>query len=147
MRHAIAAMLLAVTATFGSGCLFSHGQLDLLGSGTAFDEAQERFTRLVRWGHWEMATELVAEDARGQFIETMKAFGRVKFTDWEVLMMDVAEGFGTARVEVRLEGYSEATLARFEGVMIQEWTRSDDIKSIWRVRPDLTAVSAALAAK
>ena len=45
-----------------------------LGSGEKFDDSYERFTRLVRWGHWEMATPLVADDQRDAFIATMSVF-------------------------------------------------------------------------
>jgi hypothetical protein len=146
MRNVLAALLLTA-ATFGTGCIYSHGQIDLLGSGEAFDNDYERFTRLVRWGHWEMATELVAEDQREAFIATMRSLGNVKFTDWEVVTLDVADGFGTAHVEIRLEGYREATLQTFSAVLVQEWTRIEELQSTWRVRPDFTSVSAAVAVK
>ena len=53
MKRALAAVLVSALAALSSGCLWSHGQLDVLGTGTAFDESQLRFSRLVRWGHWE----------------------------------------------------------------------------------------------
>jgi hypothetical protein len=147
MRNAIAALLLAATSLFGTGCIWSYGQLDVTGAGEAFDDSYERFTRLVRWGHWEMATELVAEDQREPFIDAMRALGDVKFTDWEVMNLDVGDGFKTAHVEVRLEGYRQATLETFSAVMVQEWESSGEMKGTWHVRPDLTSISAAFAAK
>ena len=147
MRNVIAALLLAFTAVTGSGCFYSHGQVDLLGSGDKFDGAYERFTRLVRWGHWEMATPLVFEHEQDAFIATMKTLGGVKFTDWEVMVMDVAEGFGTAHVEIRLEGYREGTLETFSGVLVQDWIRINKVSSDWKVKPDFTSVTAAIAAK
>jgi hypothetical protein len=140
MRNAFAALLLAASAVFSSGCLFSHGQFDLLGTGTAFDETQERFSRLVRWGHWEMAIPLVAEDQRDHFSEVMRELDDVKFTDWEIINVDVATGFDTARAEIRLEGYRESTLMTAEAVMVQEWERIQGIESEWVVRPDLEAL-------
>jgi hypothetical protein len=137
MRNAFAALLLAASAVLSSGCLFSHGQLDLLGTGTAFDETQERFSRLVRWGHWEMAIPLVAEDQREHFAEVMRQLDDVKFTDWENINVEVAAGFDTARAEVRLEGYRESTLRTAEAVMVQEWERIQGLESEWVVRPDL----------
>ena len=80
MRNVIAALLLAFTAVTGSGCFYSHGQVDLLGSGDKFDGDYERFTRLVRWGHWEMATPLVLEHEQDAFIATMQQLGTV--TNW-----------------------------------------------------------------
>ena len=147
MRNAIAALMLTFAAVTGSGCIYSHGQFDFLGAGDAFDESYERFTRLVRWGHWEMATPLVAEDQRDAFIATMRTFGNVKFTDWEVMVLDVAEGFETAHVEIRLEGYRVKTLETFSGILVQDWVRINKVSSDWKVKPDFTSVTAAIAAK
>jgi hypothetical protein len=147
MRNVVAALLLALTATFGSGCIWSYDQFDFTGAGEAFDESHERFTRLVRWGHWEMATPFVVEDQRDAFIDAMQALGNVKFTDWEIMVMDVAEGFGTAHVEVRLEGYRQDTLETFSAVMVQDWVSEGKTKNTWHVKPDLTSISAAFAAK
>jgi hypothetical protein len=148
MRNVLAALLLAASAALSSGCwFFSYGQVDLLASGWEFDETQERFNRLVRWGHWEMAVPLVAEDQRERFIEVMRKLEGVRFTDWDVLVVDMAQGFGTAHVEVRLEGYRESTLTQVESVMIQEWEKHQGLESKWLVRPDLEAVAAAFAAR
>ena len=146
MRHAFATLLLVASALLPSGCLFSHGQFDLLGTGTAFDETQERFSRLVRWGHWEMASAIVAEDQRDHFIEVMETLGDVKFTDWEIITLDVASGFDTAHVEIRIEGYRQSNLMHYEAVMVQEWERIPTIESEWVVRPDVDAVARAFAA-
>ena len=146
MRNAFATLLLALSAVLPSGCLFSHGQFDLLGTGTAFDETQERFSRLVRWGHWQMAVPLVAEDEREHFVEAMRKLEGVKFTDWEVLDVEVATGFDTAHAEIRLEGYRESTLTTAEAVMVQEWQRIQGIESEWVVRPNLDSLVVAFAA-
>ena len=61
----------------------------------------------MRWGHWEMAIAARrAEDQREHFIEVDAARSTTcKFTDWEIINIDVATGFDTAHVEIRLEGY------------------------------------------
>jgi hypothetical protein len=147
MKSLLAALLLAATATLGSGCIWSYGQIDVTGAGDAFEESHERFTRLVRWGHWQMATELVKDDQRDAFIDAMEALGDVRFTDWEVMTMDMGDGFHTAHVEVRLEGYRQATLETFSAVMVQDWESQGETKNTWRVNPDLTSITAAFAAK
>jgi hypothetical protein len=144
MKTTLAALLLAA-ATLTTGCLFSHGQFDLLGSGTAFDESQERFSRLVRWGYWEKAAEMVAPEDREHFLEAMSSLGDIKFTDWEVVVMDVAKGFHTADVDVRLEGYRESTLIHYEGVMTQHWELKDAVRGSWMVRPDVDGLVVAFA--
>jgi hypothetical protein len=148
MRNVLAAVLLAASATLSTGCwFFSYGQVDLLSSGWAFDETQERFNRLVRWGHWEMAVPMVAEDERERFTQVMRSLRDVRFTDWDVLVVDMSKGFDTAHVEVRLEGYRETTLTQGESVMVQDWERHQGLESEWVVRPNLDAVAAAFAAR
>ena len=74
-------------------------------------------------GRWR--PPLVAEDQREAFIAAMKALGDVKFTDWEVMILDVAEGFDTAHVEIRLEGYRAGGRSRRSPpCMVQDWTRA-----------------------
>jgi hypothetical protein len=146
MRNVLATLLLAASALLPTGCLFSHGQFDLLGTGTAFDETQERFSRLVRWGHWQMAVPLVAEDQRDHFTEVMSKLDDVKFTDWEIITVEVATGFDTAYAAIRLEGYRESNLMQAEAVMTQEWERIQGIESEWVVRPNLDSLAVAFAA-
>jgi hypothetical protein len=145
MRHALAALLLAAT-TVAPGCWFvSYGKIDPLSSGAAFDDAQRRFTQLVRWGQWEKASEMVAPDSRSRFAEVMKSLSDVRFTDWEIVQLEMGEGFHTAHVVVRVAGYRESTLTHHEARMAQEWERKDGISSHWIVRPALDEVQGAFA--
>jgi hypothetical protein len=63
------------------------------------------------------------------------------------MITDVAKGFDTARVEVRIEGYRQSSLMHYEAVMVQEWERIPSIESEWVVRPDMDAVARAFAAE
>ena len=67
------------------GCIFSHGQVDVLQHGDAFDEAQTRFSRLVKWGAWQKAVPMVAPDSREEFIDVMEGLAGIKFTDWDTM--------------------------------------------------------------
>ena len=143
MRQALAVLLLA---TFTSGCmLYSYGQFDPLSSGREFDEAQLRFTRLVRWNQWEKASEMVAPDSRERFREVMAGLEGVKFTDWETILVDMSKGLKTAEVQVQIEGYREATLLHASARMTQNWERLPGASSPWVVRPDVEPLAAAFA--
>lgn len=138
----IAALLLA--ATFSSGCIFSYGQLDVLQYGDAFDESYRKFNRSVRWGAWQKATPLVVSDDRERFVEIMSALGDITFTDWEVLVLEMGDGFATAHVEVRIEGYRPSTLEQRSATLVQEWER-EGLNGGWQVRPQLDELYLAFA--
>jgi hypothetical protein len=141
MRLVTLCLFVVLMAPLG-GCVFSHGQIDLLQHGDSFDEAQTRFSRLVKWGHWQKAVPMVVPEAREEFVEVMNDLRGVKFTDWEILVLDMGKGFETATVEVYLEGFRESTLTHHAAVMTQNWERVDAVMSTWQVRPDLKQVSA-----
>ena len=143
MRRLVAALLL-VAGTALPGCsLFSYGQFDPLSSGQAFDDAQVRFNRLVRWGQWEKAAELVASDRREEFLTVGKALADVRFTDWDVTMLEMEDGLAKATVEIRIEGYRPTTLMHHEVRMVQEWERLEGVSSPWVVRPRLDELTLA----
>ncbi|MDH3687622.1 MAG: hypothetical protein OEP95_15425 [Myxococcales bacterium] len=140
-RLIILCALVLLVAPLG-GCMFSHGQVDVLQHGDSFDKAQKRFSRLVKWGAWQKAVPMVAPDSREAFSDVMQGLAGVKFTDWEILVLDMGKGFQTATVEVHLEGFREATLTHHTAVMTQEWERVDTVMSTWQVKPDMTQVAA-----
>jgi hypothetical protein len=142
MRRLAILCLLALLVVPLGGCVFSHGQIDLLQHGDSFDKAQTRFSRLVKWGAWQKAVPMVSPDAREEFVDVMQGLSGVKFTDWEVLVLDMGAGFQTATVEIRLEGFRESTLTHHAAIMTQEWTRVDTVMATWQVEPDLTQVAA-----
>jgi hypothetical protein len=147
MRRLVAALLLAATAGLSGCMLFSYGQFDPLSSGRAFDDAQLRFNRLVRWGQWEKASEMVAAEEREAFLAVGKALGDVRFTDWDVTTLEMGDGFANAHLEVRIEGYRPTTLMHHEVRMVQEWERLEGVSSTWVVRPRLDELSLAFAGR
>lgn len=147
MRRLVAACLLAATAALPGCMLFSYGQFDPLSSGRAFDDTQLRFNRLVRWGQWEKASEMVAAEDRDAFLAVGKALGDVRFTDWDVAVLEMGDGLEKAYLEVRIEGYRPANLMHHEVRMAQEWERLEGVSSPWVVRPRLDELSLAFAGR
>ena len=145
MTRILAALLIAAS-TLTSGCIWSYGMFDLTGSGTTFDEAQQRFNQLIRWGEWDMASSLVAEDQREHFLEVMQSLHDVRFTDWENLTVDMHDGFKSAEVLIRLEGYRQTTLVHYQADLRQDWERLDGVERQWVVRPDVDSLAVAFAA-
>jgi hypothetical protein len=143
MRRLVAALLLAASTALPGCMLFSYGQFDPLSSGRAFDDAQVRFNRLVRWGQWEKAAEMVASEQREEFLAVGRALSDVRFTDWDVATMEMGEGFSTAELVIRIEGYRPTTLMHHEVRMVQEWERLEGVTSPWVVRPRLDELTLA----
>ena len=137
MRRLLVALLLLVGVALPGCSMFSYGQLDPLASGQAFDDAQTRFNRLVRWGQWEKASEMVATEDREAFLAAGRALGDVRFTDWDVTVLEMGKGLETAHVEVRIEGYHPSTLVQHEARFVQEWQRLEGVTSPWVVKPHL----------
>lgn len=143
MRSLVAALVLAATTALPGCMLFSYGQFDPLSSGRAFDDTQVRFNRLVRWGQWEKAAEMVASEKREEFLAVGQALADVRFTDWDVAAVDMGEGFSSAELVIRIEGYRPATLMHHEARMVQQWERLEGVSSPWVVRPKLDDLTVA----
>jgi hypothetical protein len=143
MRRLVAALLLAASTALPGCMLYSYGQFDPLSSGRAFDDAQLRFNRLVRWGQWEKASEMVASEEREGFLAVGRALSDVRFTDWDVATMEMADGFASAEVVIRIEGYRPQTLMHHEVRMVQAWERLEGVSSPWVVRPRLDELTLA----
>jgi hypothetical protein len=145
MRRLAAALLLAASTALPACSMFSYGQFDPIASGRAFDDAQVRFNRLVRWGQWQKAAEMVAVDQREEFLKVGQALGDVRFTDWDVTTLEMEKGLMKATVEIRIEGYRPTTMMQHEVRMVQEWERLEGVTSPWVVRPRLDELALAFA--
>lgn len=147
MRRVVAALVL-LSGVGVAGCsMFSYGHFDPLATGQAFDDSQKRFNRLVRWGQWEKAAEMVATDDREAFLAVGRTLTDVRFTDWDVTALEMGEKFETAQVEVRIEGYRQSDMTQHEVRMLQEWSHADGVSSPWVVRPHLDEIAGAFAAR
>ena len=124
-----------------TGCLWSYGQFDPLHRGDAFDEAQKRSTRMIRWGQIEKAAQYVVPDAREQFLKDAPALQEVRFSDYEVLVIDVEDGLKSGTVEVLFHGYQMPVMVEKTVAMTQEWEH-DGVGGSWRVRPTIENLQA-----
>jgi type IV pilus biogenesis protein CpaD/CtpE len=104
------------------------------------EDAQRTYTRMVRWGDFLKASVWVDPDLVDRYMEDAQKLGDVRFTDYEIGVLDV-EG-DTASVRVQYQAYHAATL--LEGTLheTQDWYFED---GKWRVRPQLAGVQKGLA--
>jgi type IV pilus biogenesis protein CpaD/CtpE len=114
--------------------------IDPWGHRRNLEDAQRTYTRMVRWGDFLKASVWVDPDLVDRFMEDSQKLSDVRFTDYEIGVLDV-EG-DSASVRVQYQAYHAATL--LEGTLHekQDWYYED---GKWRVRPQLAGIQKGLA--
>jgi hypothetical protein len=136
MLHRIVCGLAALTLLAGVGCASTFA--DPTGRTTALENAQRRYTQLVRWGEIRRASAYVEPDLREEFLTYEPFFEQIRFTDTEAQDVDLDPSQDTASVEVTYHAYSLATFQEKQIVETQAWTRYDGVKNNWLVRPEIS---------
>jgi hypothetical protein len=97
------------------------------------EEAQHRYTTLVRFSEFEKARSFVIEEDRDAFSLRMDALEDAHFTDYESESVELDDEKQSAVVKVTYTIYSSSMPYEVEVSEIQEWRR-DGITNKWRVR-------------
>lgn len=129
------AALVALFALVGSlgGCAFGEFRLgDPLDRKYTLEEAQHRYTVLVRWTEFEKAKRFIAKDDRDAFIAKMKVLSKARFTGHESEAIELEDGRKAATVQVTYSLYLPASPYEMEIGETQEWTR-DGVTNHWTV--------------
>jgi hypothetical protein len=141
MRLALGQLLgFALLATLGCAGM----SFDFTGKESALEEAQRRYTELVRWGEIEGASAYVDPAITADFLVTAERFQDIRFTDFETGPLQFSEGSETATVNVVYHAYSTRTLVEKKFREHQEWYREESAGNGWRVRPNLAAIASEL---
>jgi len=114
------AILLGWAAGLLAGCA-TLDRVDWTGERMALEDAQRRYTHLVRWGEFERASEHVPPEDRAHYLSDMAAYGELRFTDYETMLPEVDTERGEALVEVVYHGYSPRTLEERTYRETQHW--------------------------
>ncbi len=136
MRTAGLLTVLFVLVIAQGGCLWTNGRFDPLRKGDALEEAQKRFTRFLRWNLLDKASELVEPELRAEFLDEAQEFRKLRFTDYEILTMDVGDDLETATIEVVFHAYAMSTMIERSIRIREEWYR-DEESGRWWVRPQI----------
>ena len=128
------ALIGGVALVFGStGCAFGEFRpTDPFDRQLSLDQAQHRYTVLVRFSDFTRARAFVAEDHREAFARRMKALDDARFTDYESESVELDEEKEKATVRVTYTIYTPALPYEVEVAEVQEWSR-DGIGNNWRV--------------
>ena len=114
--------------------------IDPWGHRRNLEDAQRTYTRMVRWGDYLKASVWVDPDLVDRFMEDAGKLSDLRFTDYEIGVLDV-EG-DSASVRVQYQAYDAATLLEATFHETQNWYYKD---GKWRVRPQLAGIRKDLA--
>jgi hypothetical protein len=138
MRLAVGPVL-GIVLLAALGC--ANPFIDFNGKQSALEEAQGRYTELVRWGEIESASIYVDPTITADFLATAARFEDIRITQFESGPPQFGEGSETATVNVVYHAYSTKTLVEKKFYEKQEWYRDESAGNDWRVRPDLAGIA------
>jgi len=141
MIDRIARCVAALVVLAGMGCAATFA--DPTGRFNSLEEAQQRYTQLVRWGEIKRASAYVEPDIREEFLSYAPAFEQIRITDVDAAEVKLDPSQDTANVDVVYHAYSFATFEEKRAFETQEWTRYDGVKNNWFVRPEISEIVAA----
>lgn len=129
----IAALVLCI-ACAGCGATFA----DPMGRENELETTQRRYTRLVRWGEIERASEFVDPALREDFLVHGPRLERIRITDFEIGKLDFDEDDDDqATVTVTYRAYSLSTASERAITERQHWFREPGLSNTWHVRSEL----------
>ncbi len=141
-------MRLAVGTLLGFGWFATLGCagsiFDFTDKEKALEEAQSRYTELVRWGEIQGASAYVDPAIAADFLATAERFKDIRFTEFESGPLQFGEDSETATVSVVYRAYSTRTLTDKKFREHKEWYREESAGNDWRVRPNLDAIASEL---
>ena len=117
-----------------SGCLSAI--TDPLDRRGAFEDTQTKFTQYVRWGKFQEASQFVDPEIRAEFMSHAPEFSDLRFSDYEIIGVDIQDGVKSASVEVRFTAYHLSSPIERSVDLPEEWTRNTATGS-WTVKVDI----------
>ena len=124
---------LAAVALSTTGCAFGEFRpMDPFDRQLTLDQAQHRYTTLVRFSDFDRAGAFVAAEHRAEFADRMRTLDAARFTDYESESVELDDDKEKATVRVTYTIYTPALPYEVEVAEIQEWSRSG-ITNNWRV--------------
>lgn len=126
------AALAAACSTFG----------DPLHREDDFKDSQRKFTQFVRWGNIQGATLYLVEEQQEEFLALAPQLSDVRFTDYEILRVDLEDDMKSATVDVIYTGYTLSSPIARTMRLHQIWKRDDE--GDWKVTVALDPIRQAL---
>ena len=141
--------LLALSALVGllGGCAFGEIRWDdPLQREISLEDAQHRYTVLVRWRNFEKAAAFVDPALRDAFLASVPKYRELRFTEYESEPVEMTEE-QTATLKVTYYVYSPSSPIETTITETQEWYRDSGVGNSWHVRPSFTGIDELLAVR
>jgi len=145
MSQRIASLTAALLLATGLGC--THSTLaDPTGRLSALEEAQSRYTQLVRWGELKRAAAYVEPEMVAEFLSYQPLLDQIRITDTDADEVKLDPSQDSATVGVVYHAYSYNSFQERKIYETQEWKRYDGMSNVWLVRPQIEEIAAAFQA-
>ena len=139
-RTGLLLLAAALSASFGCAILdMKMKDFDPMQRRNNFEQAQHKFTTLVRWGHIDDASRYVIAEQRADFMSLAPGLVDLRFTDYEIIEIDMAEDYQTAVVDIRYRGYRLSQPVERTVDLQQKWHR-DPLDGDWTVEVELDTI-------
>lgn len=138
IRLATRGLVLALAA-LAAGCTTLG---DPLHREDDFKDSQRKFTQFVRWGNFQGAALYLVEEQQEEFMTLAPQLSDVRFTDYEILRVDLEDDMKSATVDVIYTGYTLSSPIARTMRLHQIWKRDDE--GDWKVTVALDPIRQAL---
>ena len=116
---------------------------DPTGRLNSLEDAQKRYTELVRWGEIKRASAYVEPELVADFLSYEPLFDQIRITDVDASEVTLDPSEDRASVDVTYHAYSFTSFQEKRIFETQEWTRHDGVKNNWLVRPQIAEIAGA----
>jgi len=135
---------LALMIWTGSSLACAFGEIrwsDPLQREISLEDAQHRYTVLVRWSNFEEAAKFVQPDQRDAYLEKLPDFREFRFTEYESQPVRVDVERASATVEVTYYAYTPSSPIEQRVSETQEWSREKAVGNRWFVQSTFHGLS------
>jgi len=140
-RIGAALLLMSFAGTFG--CAFGEVRWDdPLQREISLEDAQQRYTVLVRWSDFEKAAKFVEPEERDAYLTNFPDFRNLRFTEYESDRVTVDPSKSTSTIAVTYYAYTPASPIEMKVVETQEWYRHPGLGNHWYVRSTFSGLDA-----
>ena len=129
----------ALAACLALGCTTVN---DALAHRDQLEQAQKRYTELIRWRDAERAARFVRPERRAAFLEAAKALELIEISDFKLGEFQYGADDRSAEIDVTYRGYMLNQLVERKVHVTQKWRREEG--QDWLIDPDLEHVVAEL---
>jgi hypothetical protein len=148
MRQIRFVPLIALLAVAGGslGCAFGEVRWsDPLQRAISLEDAQHRYTVLVRFGDFEKASGFVEPSLRDEYRANFPNFREIRFTEYDSDRVAIDSAKATATIEVRYYAYTPASPIEMMVTETQQWYRAPGVNNHWYVRSTFEGLEEILA--